>query len=115
MQLDEAERGFSFRFDGPLDMRMGSDGPTAADVVARASERDLANIIYLLGEERHSRSVARAIVKVRSEQPIATTKALADIVGRVVRGKPATSILRRGRSRRCGCSSTTNSASLSKR
>ncbi|HVG52640.1 MAG TPA: 16S rRNA (cytosine(1402)-N(4))-methyltransferase RsmH [Xanthobacteraceae bacterium] len=88
MQLDEAERGFSFRFDGPLDMRMSSDGPTAADVIARASERDLANIIYLLGEERHSRAVARAIVQAREAQPITTTKALADIVARVVRSKP---------------------------
>ncbi|MGZ3409453.1 MAG: 16S rRNA (cytosine(1402)-N(4))-methyltransferase RsmH [Xanthobacteraceae bacterium] len=88
MQLDQAERGFSFRFDGPLDMRMGGDGPSAADIVARASERDLASIIFLLGEERHSRAVARAIVKARSEQPIETTKALADIVSRVVRWKP---------------------------
>ena len=56
MQLDEAERGFSFRFDGPLDMRMGTDGPTVADVVAQAAERDLADIIFQLGEERHSRA-----------------------------------------------------------
>src|SRR6267154_5985444 len=62
MQLDEAERGFSFRIAGPLDMRMGRDGPTAADVIAKASEADLANIIYIFGEERHSRGVARAIV-----------------------------------------------------
>src|SRR6201991_3533140 len=60
MQVDEAGRGFSFRLDGSLDMRMGHDGPTAADVVARASETDLANIIYIFGEERHSRAVARA-------------------------------------------------------
>ena len=65
MQLDEAERGFSFRLDGPLDMRMGGDGPSAADVVAQASERDLADIIFQLGEERHSRAVARAIVAAR--------------------------------------------------
>jgi 16S rRNA (cytosine1402-N4)-methyltransferase len=65
MQLDEAGRGFSFRLDGPLDMRMGHDGPTAADVVARASEADLANIIYIFGEERHSRRLARAIVAAR--------------------------------------------------
>jgi 16S rRNA (cytosine1402-N4)-methyltransferase len=88
MQLDEAERGFSFRLDGPLDMRMGKSGPSAADVVAAASERDLANIIFLLGEERHSRGVARAIVAARKEKPIETTGALAGIVARVVRHKP---------------------------
>jgi 16S rRNA (cytosine1402-N4)-methyltransferase len=88
MQLDQAERGFSFRLSGPLDMRMGHDGPTAADVVAKASEADLANIIYIFGEERHSRAVARAIVAARREAPIATTRALADIVARVVRSKP---------------------------
>jgi len=88
MQLDNAERGFSFRLDGPLDMRMGNDGPSAADIVSQGSERDLANIIFLLGEERHSRGVARAIVKARAEKPIDTTRALADIVSRVVRAKP---------------------------
>jgi len=88
MQLDTAARGFSFRLDGPLDMRMSASGPSAGDIVAAASERDLANIIFLLGEERHSRAVARAIVKVRAETPIVTTRALADIVGRVVRSKP---------------------------
>jgi 16S rRNA (cytosine1402-N4)-methyltransferase len=88
MQLDQAERGFSFRLGGPLDMRMGQSGPTAAEVVAKASEADLANIIYIFGEERHSRRVARAIVAARQEGPIATTQALADIVGKVVRSKP---------------------------
>jgi 16S rRNA (cytosine1402-N4)-methyltransferase len=88
MQLDQAGRGFSFRLDGPLDMRMGQDGPTAADVVAKASEADLANIIYIFGEERYSRQVARAIVAARQEAPIATTRALADIVSKVVRSKP---------------------------
>ncbi len=88
MQLDDAERGFSFRLEGPLDMRMGTDGPSAADVVAQAGERDLADIIFQLGEERHSRGVARAIVAARKVSPIRTTKALADIVGRVVRAKP---------------------------
>jgi len=88
MQLDEAERGFSFRLGGPLDMRMGRDGPTAADVVAKASEADLANIIYIFGEERHSRRLARAIVAARKEAPVATTRALADIISRVVRSKP---------------------------
>jgi 16S rRNA (cytosine1402-N4)-methyltransferase len=88
MQLDEADRGFSFRLGGPLDMRMGHDGPTAADVIARASEADLANIIYIFGEERHSRAVARAILAARKQAPIVTTRALADIVAKVVRSKP---------------------------
>src|SRR6201985_557627 len=88
MQLDQAGRGFSFRLDGPLDMRMSGHGPSAADVVAKASEAELADIIYIFGEERHSRGVARAIVAARKEAPIATTRALADIVGRVVRAKP---------------------------
>jgi 16S rRNA (cytosine1402-N4)-methyltransferase len=88
MQIDQAERGFSFRFDGPLDMRMSQHGPTAADVVAKASEADLANIIYIFGEERHSRSVARAIIAARKEAPIETTKQLVDIVQKVVWAKP---------------------------
>jgi 16S rRNA (cytosine1402-N4)-methyltransferase len=88
MQVDEAGRGFSFRLDGPLDMRMGHDGPTAADVVASASEADLANIIYIFGEERHSRAVARAIVSARKDAPITTTRALAEIVAKVVWAKP---------------------------
>ncbi|MGP9809909.1 16S rRNA (cytosine(1402)-N(4))-methyltransferase RsmH [Rhodopseudomonas sp. NSM] len=88
MQVDQAERGFSFRQDGPLDMRMGTDGPTAADVVAHASEADLANIIYIFGEEKFSRHIARAIIAARKEAPIATTRALAEIVGSVVRSKP---------------------------
>lgn len=88
MQLDQAERGFSFRNDGPLDMRMGRDGPSAADVVAAASERDLSHIIATLGEERFARLVARAIVAQREEAPITTTRELADVVGRVVRSKP---------------------------
>jgi 16S rRNA (cytosine1402-N4)-methyltransferase len=88
MQIDTAERGFSFRLDGPLDMRMGGDGPSAADVVNAAGERDLANIIFILGEERHSRAVARAIVKARALAPIRTTAALAEIVASVVRSRP---------------------------
>jgi 16S rRNA (cytosine1402-N4)-methyltransferase len=88
MQLDEAGRGFSFRLDGPLDMRMGHNGPTAADVIAKASEADLANIIYIFGEERHSRAVARAIVAARKDAPITTTRALAEIVSKVVWAKP---------------------------
>ncbi|MGH6726064.1 MAG: 16S rRNA (cytosine(1402)-N(4))-methyltransferase RsmH [Pseudolabrys sp.] len=88
MQLDRAERGFSFRLDGPLDMRMSGEGPSAADLIAAANDRDLANIIFMLGEERHSRSVARAIVKARSAAPIRTTAALADIVASAVRARP---------------------------
>ena len=88
MQLDQAERGFSFRLGGPLDMRMGQNGPTAADVVATATEKQLADIIYIFGEERHSRGVARAIVAARRDAPITTTDALADIVAKVVRAKP---------------------------
>ncbi|GEC54036.1 16S rRNA (cytosine1402-N4)-methyltransferase [Bradyrhizobium japonicum] len=88
MQLDQAERGFSFRLGGPLDMRMAQSGPTAADVVAAASEKQLADIIYVFGEERHSRGVARAIVAARKDAPITTTDALADIVAKVVRAKP---------------------------
>ena len=88
MQLDEAARGFSFRNDGPLDMRMGHDGATAADVIAKASETELANIIYIFGEERHSRAIARAIVAARKQAPVMTTRTLADIVARVLRSKP---------------------------
>jgi 16S rRNA (cytosine1402-N4)-methyltransferase len=88
MQLDEAARGFSFRLDGPLDMRMGAAGANVADVVAAASERDLANIIFLLGEERQSRAIARAIVTARGAEPIKTTGALAGIVASVVRARP---------------------------
>ena len=88
MQLDEAARGFSFRLDGPLDMRMGRDGPSAAELVARAGERELAAIIATLGEEHHARAVARAIVKARGERAIETTAALAEIVARVVRARP---------------------------
>ena len=90
MQLDEPGRGFSFRLDGPLDMRMSGEGPNAADVVARASERELATIIMTLGEERHARAVARAIIAARDAAPITTTRALAAIVERVVRARPGT-------------------------
>ena len=90
MQLDEAERGFSFRHDGALDMRMGNAGPTAADLIAAASARDLAFIIKSLGEERHAGAVARAIVAARAQAPIRTTLELAAVIERVVRPRPGT-------------------------
>lgn len=79
-QLDDPARGFSFRRDGPLDMRMGRDGPTAADIVNAASETALADILFEFGEERLSRRIARAIVAARAESPITTTLRLADII-----------------------------------
>jgi 16S rRNA (cytosine1402-N4)-methyltransferase len=82
MQIDEAARGFSFRHDGPLDMRMSGEGPSAADVVNGASEADLADIIHMLGEERRARRIARAIVEMRAGAPITRTLQLADIVRR---------------------------------
>ncbi len=88
MQLDEAERGFSFRQDGPLDMRMSGQGESAADLVNNADEATLADIFYYFGEERLARRVAKAIVVARIEAPITTTAKLAEIVGRVVHTKP---------------------------
>lgn len=88
MQIDAPDRGFSFRHQGPLDMRMDDspdEGPSAADLVNSWSERELADIIFNYGEERHARSVARAIVAARLEGPIATTSRLAEIVRSVVR------------------------------
>jgi 16S rRNA (cytosine1402-N4)-methyltransferase len=79
-QLDQAERGFSFRADGPLDMRMEKAGPSAADLVNTLPEEDLANILYRLGEERFSRRIAKAIVARRAEQPFTTTGDLASVV-----------------------------------
>lgn len=79
-QLDEAERGFSFRADGPLDMRMGKDGRSAQDLVNTLPESELADMLFGFGEERHSRRIARAIVAARAEAPIATTARLAGIV-----------------------------------
>ncbi|HEX3885774.1 MAG TPA: 16S rRNA (cytosine(1402)-N(4))-methyltransferase RsmH [Stellaceae bacterium] len=79
-QIDEPERGFSFRYDGPLDMRMGRDGQSAADLVAELSEEELAELIRELGEERFARRVARAIATARAKQPIDRTGELAEIV-----------------------------------
>src|SRR5438093_9410939 len=81
MQFDEPGRGFSFQRDEPLDMRMDrTSGDTAADLVARSNERELADAIYQFGEERFSRRIARAIVNARRESPIETTGRLASIV-----------------------------------
>jgi 16S rRNA (cytosine1402-N4)-methyltransferase len=86
MQLDLAERGFSFRFDGPLDMRMDSSaGATAADMINALDEADLARVLAGYGEERAARRVARAIVRERERAPIVRTAQLADIVRAVVR------------------------------
>ena len=87
MQIDEAERGFSFMQDGPLDMRMGSDGPTAADLVNTAEAAELARIIYVYGEERESRRIARAIVRRREEQPFTRTLELAEFVEKSLGGR----------------------------
>jgi 16S rRNA (cytosine1402-N4)-methyltransferase len=88
-QLDQAERGFSFRADGPLDMRMERAGPSAADLVNTLPEAELATLIATLGEERHARRVARAICTARAEAPIATTLRLAEIVRRSVPRDPS--------------------------
>ncbi|SEO98889.1 16S rRNA (cytosine1402-N4)-methyltransferase [Salinihabitans flavidus] len=80
MQLDQADRGFSFQRDGPLDMRMSQSGPSAAEIVNTAEEGELADILYLYGEERASRRIARAILRARAEAPIETTLRLAGIV-----------------------------------
>lgn len=93
MQLDEAERGFSFRFDGPLDMRMdqGKDenAPSAADVVNQASEGLLVRIFSMLGEERKAKSVARAILRARDVEPFTTTRQLASVVEKTIHQNPA--------------------------
>jgi 16S rRNA (cytosine1402-N4)-methyltransferase len=88
MQLDEAERGFSFRHDGPLDMRMGREGKSAADFVNGAEEAELADIFHHFGEERAARRIARAIVAERMRAPIATTGHLAEIITRAAPGSP---------------------------
>jgi 16S rRNA (cytosine1402-N4)-methyltransferase len=86
LQLDQSSRGFSFATDAPLDMRMDqSGGETAADLVNRLTERELADLIFEYGEERGARRVARAIVRARSTDPVATTRQLSDIVVRALR------------------------------
>jgi len=93
-QIDDPERGFSFRADGPLDMRYGATGPTAAEILNNISETDLADAIYKYGEERFSRRIAKAVVEARRKHKILTTAQLAEIIASVLprRGKlhPAT-------------------------
>ncbi len=84
MQLDQPERGFSFRAEGPLDMRMARTGPTAADVVNRMDKGALARVIAVLGEERKAGAVAAAIARARAKRPLGTTRELADIVAGAV-------------------------------
>lgn len=80
LQLDDPDRGFSFRTDGPLDMRMGTDGPTAADVVNQTDEGELVKILWDFGEERRARAIVRAIVARRRQQPLRRTNELAELV-----------------------------------
>lgn len=88
MQLDDASRGFSFRFEGPLDMRMGSEGTRAADLVNELDEEELARIIREYGEEPMARRIARAIAGARTEAPITTTSRLADVIRTVKKSRP---------------------------
>jgi len=86
-QIDTAARGFSFQADGPLDMRMGEAGPTAADIVNETEERELADILWRYGEERQSRRIARAIVAARGDTPITRTLQLAGIIAQAAGAK----------------------------
>ena len=87
MQLDEADRGFSFMRDGPLDMRMAASGPTAADIVNETEQAELARIFFVYGEERQSRRIAGALVRRRAETPFTRTVDLAETVERAVGGR----------------------------
>jgi 16S rRNA (cytosine1402-N4)-methyltransferase len=88
MQLDRPERGFGYRQDGPLDMRMGAEGPTAAELVNELAEEELANLIFEFGGEHRSRRIARAIVRARERSPIGTTDALARVVAGALGRRP---------------------------
>jgi 16S rRNA (cytosine1402-N4)-methyltransferase len=88
MQLDRAERGFGYRQDGPLDMRMGGEGPSAADLVNELPEEELANLIFEFGGEHRSRRIARAIVRARERSPIETTDVLARVVAGALGRRP---------------------------
>ena len=88
MQLDEADRGFSFMRDGPLDMRMSGKGLSAADIVNTFEKDEIADILYQLGEERRSRAIAAAIIADRQNAPFERTGQLADLVSRVLGPPP---------------------------
>lgn len=84
MQIDTPERGFSFRFDAPLDMRMSASGRNAADILAHASEKALSDLLWQYGEEKASRRIAQAVVRLREQTPITTTKQLRDLIHEVI-------------------------------
>jgi len=92
MQIDEAERGFSFMRDGPLDMRMSAMGPTAASVVNEASASELADIFYYLGEERRARHIANHILARRADSPFERTLDLAQLVEKALGGRKGAAI-----------------------
>jgi 16S rRNA (cytosine1402-N4)-methyltransferase len=84
MQLDDASRGFSYRHDGPLDMRMGPDGPSALELVNEAPEEEISRVLWDFGEERHARNIARSIVRARQRAAITTTDELTGVVASAV-------------------------------
>ena len=88
LQLDDPDRGFSFRVDGPLDMRMGTDGLTAADLVNRSEPEELVRILRTYGEERRARAIVRALVRRRDQRPLRRTSEVADIVRDVLGTRP---------------------------
>ncbi len=88
-QLDAPERGFSFQQDGPLDMRMSGQGRTAAQWLAQAPEKEIADVLWRWGEERHARRIARAIVTARTENPLTRTRELAQVISQAMPSQPA--------------------------
>jgi 16S rRNA (cytosine1402-N4)-methyltransferase len=88
MQIDQAERGFSFRFDGPLDMRMEQTGRSAADILNTADDEEIADILHFYGEERLARRITRAIMEDRQKAPFTTTRQLASLLERIIFTKP---------------------------
>ncbi len=92
MQLDEAERGFSFMRDGPLDMRMSSEGQSASDLINRLPEKELADLLYQYGDEKKSRSAAKAIVEQREEKPFTRTLEFAELIEKTIGRDPRSKI-----------------------